>query len=125
MTPSHEGVEKVLANPADDAANGNEEASIDRYLDILKYSLTRAVGSEKYRPLGPLNPWRQAAVQTVNGLLRRVNLEVVKRLPFDPEAREHGLDRPTEAETMIGLRRLENIRFCVEDVLRRSVPGDL
>jgi len=26
---------------------------------------------------------------------------------------------------MIGLRRLENIRFCVEDVLRRSVPGDL
>ncbi|HKN48645.1 MAG TPA: TylF/MycF family methyltransferase [Actinomycetota bacterium] len=125
MTPSHEGVEKVQANPADGAVHGNEEASIDRYLDVLKNSLTRAVGSEKYRPLGPVNPWRQVAVQAVNGLLRPLSLEVVKRLPFDPHAREHGLDRPAEAETMIGLRRLENIRFCVEDVLRRSVPGDL
>src|SRR5260370_32953897 len=67
MTPSHEGVEKVRANPADDAAQGNDEASIDRYLDVLKNSLTRAVGSERYRPLGPVNPWRQAAVQAVNG----------------------------------------------------------
>jgi O-methyltransferase len=115
----------VQANPADDAARGNEDADIDRYLDVLKQSLTRSVTSERYRPLGPVNPWRQAACQAVNGLLRRANLEVVKRLPFDPGAREHGLDWPAEAETMIGLRRLENIRFCVEDVLRRSVPGDL
>jgi len=26
---------------------------------------------------------------------------------------------------MIGLKRLENIQFCVEDVIRRQVPGDL
>ena len=26
---------------------------------------------------------------------------------------------------MIGLRRLENLQFCVTDVLRRDVPGDL
>jgi O-methyltransferase len=106
-------------------AQGTPDASIDRYLDVIKKSLTHAVSSEKYRPLGPVNPWRQAACRAVNGLLRPLNLEVVKRLPFDPEAREHGLDWPDEADTMIGVRRLDNIRFCVEDVLRRSVPGDL
>lgn len=115
----------MRATPQRAAAQETVDASIDRYLDVLKRSLTRNVSSERYRPLGPVNPWRRAACQAVNRLLRPVNLEVVKRLPFDPHAREDGLDRPAEAETMIGVRRLDNIRFCVEDVLRRSVPGDL
>ncbi|HMC03865.1 MAG TPA: hypothetical protein VKJ83_00145, partial [Actinomycetota bacterium] len=80
-----------------DTARGTADADIDRYLDVVKKSLTRAVSSEKYRPLGPVNPWRQAACRAVNGLLCPLNLEVVKRLPFDTEAREHGLDWPDEA----------------------------
>lgn len=46
----------------------------------------------------------------------------------DPKGREErldGRDWPGRAHTMIGLKRLENLRFCVEDVLRRDVPGDL
>ena len=39
--------------------------------------------------------------------------------------REFGLDWPEHAETMVGLRRLDNVQECVEDVLRRGVPGDL
>ncbi len=45
--------------------------------------------------------------------------------PFLPERRAEGSDWPTRAHTMIGLRRLENIRNCAEDVLRCGVPGDL
>ena len=45
--------------------------------------------------------------------------------PFDPGAREIGMDWPSEAETMVGLRRLDNLEFCVADVVRRGVPGDL
>ena len=29
------------------------------------------------------------------------------------------------AETMIGLMRLENLQFCVEDVLKKNIEGDL
>lgn len=50
------------------------------------------------------------------------------RLLFDTDrahARAIGRGRPAEAETMIGLRRLDNIQQCVTDVLRRGVPGDL
>ncbi len=39
--------------------------------------------------------------------------------------REFGLDWPRHAETMIGLRRLDNVEACVTDVLQRDVPGDL
>lgn len=45
--------------------------------------------------------------------------------PFDPEKRAVGLDWPPTAHTMIGLRRLDNIQECVEDVIARGVPGDL
>src|SRR3954469_5343191 len=39
--------------------------------------------------------------------------------------REFGLDWPEHAETMVGLRRLDNVERCIADVLERDVPGDL
>jgi hypothetical protein len=44
---------------------------------------------------------------------------------FDEPIRAEGLDWPARAHTMIGLKRLANLRACVEDVLARKVPGDL
>jgi hypothetical protein len=44
---------------------------------------------------------------------------------FDPQAREEGRDWPQHAHTMIGFRRLDNLRACVERVLEEGVPGDL
>jgi hypothetical protein len=44
---------------------------------------------------------------------------------FDLGARVEGRDWPNLAHTMIGLQRLDNLHFCVEDVLARKVPGDL
>lgn len=43
----------------------------------------------------------------------------------DQRIRTEGLDWPARAHTMIGLKRLANIRTCVEDVLAKKVPGDL
>ncbi len=39
--------------------------------------------------------------------------------------RVDGQDWPADAETMVGLKRLDNIQACVVDVIRRGVPGDL
>jgi O-methyltransferase len=38
--------------------------------------------------------------------------------------RESGLDHPPFAHTMIGLKRLGNLQFCIEDALANQVPGD-
>lgn len=45
--------------------------------------------------------------------------------PFDDQRRIEGREWPLRAHTMIGLKRLENIKFCVNDVLARGVEGDL
>ncbi len=45
----------------------------------------------------------------------------------DPRARQariDGGDWPGRGYTMIGLKRLNNLQFCMEDVLKRGVPGD-
>ncbi len=54
----------------------------------------------------------------------RSNLEGKDR-PFDLGKRVEGQDWPAVAHTMIGIHRLDNLHFCVEDVLARGVPGDL
>src|SRR5205807_7313712 len=45
--------------------------------------------------------------------------------PFDENKRWLGLDWPTHAHTMIGMKRLDNIQSCVQDVLSAGTPGDL
>jgi O-methyltransferase len=44
--------------------------------------------------------------------------------PFNAQARETGRDWPERGHTMVGAKRLDNVQFCVEDVLARGVPGD-
>ncbi len=43
----------------------------------------------------------------------------------DERVRAEGRDWPARAHTMIGFKRLANIRTCVEAVLDDGVPGDL
>jgi O-methyltransferase len=45
--------------------------------------------------------------------------------PVDRERRAEGMDWPLSAATMIGLRRLDNLRACVERIVEEDVPGDL
>ena len=52
-------------------------------------------------------------------------IRLVQRKPFDPQQRAVGGDWPPTAHTMIGLKRLDNFQFCVEDILKRNVAGDL
>jgi hypothetical protein len=43
---------------------------------------------------------------------------------FDANLREHGLDWPSVAFTMIGTKRLANLRQVLESVIGEHVPGD-
>jgi O-methyltransferase len=51
--------------------------------------------------------------------------ELVRRTSFDARNRRDGRDSPADAETLIGLRRLDNLQRCVEDVLKQGIEGDL
>ncbi len=43
----------------------------------------------------------------------------------DLQWRREGRDWPVLAHTMIGMKRLDNLQFCVQSVLADEVPGDL
>ncbi len=104
-----------------DAANPKE-----LYLDLLKKCLTRYVFGETFHKLSP----RKGSLKSMlyapaRKLLALGQLELVRHVPTDLEKRAEGVDWPLGAETMIGLRRLDNLQDCIRDVLQRGVPGDL
>jgi hypothetical protein len=43
----------------------------------------------------------------------------------DHSGRMEGRIWPVVAHTMIGLKRLDNLEFCIEEVIAKGVPGDL
>ncbi|GGP51206.1 TylF/MycF family methyltransferase [Streptomyces abikoensis] len=43
----------------------------------------------------------------------------------DVDARQLGRDWPSVAHTMVGLKRLDNLQYCVETALADGIPGDL
>ncbi len=95
------------------------------YLDLLKRVLTRFNFGESYlrlqKPDG-LVGWAYSLMQRE---FSARGLELLRVARFSPVAREFGLDWPLEAETMVGLKRLDNLEFCVREVVRNEVPGDL
>jgi len=98
----------------------------DLYLQLMKQCLTRMLWREKYRPLeASLTGWRGAVLRPIQRLVRRAHLELVHVEPDRSDARQEGRDWPLEAETMVGLKRLDNLLDCVTSVIRNGVPGDL
>ncbi len=93
----------------------------DLYLDLLERVLTRS-GFPSYRMVRG-EGWTRRLYAPVSMFLERTNLELVRRV--DPRHRESGQDIPVDAETMVGLRRLHDLRACITNVIDDGVPGDL
>ena len=97
------------------------------YLDLLKRTLTRSAFPETpYRPISATSSKAKSQLNhLIQSVLRPRGLELVHHSSTDLALRERGGDWPLEAETMIGLKRLDNLEHCIVRVLRDGVPGDL
>ena len=106
-----------------------ENISADLYLELLKKCLTRSAFPERFAslkmPTVGLRRGLWPLKKLVLSALKRFNLEIVSIQHFDERRRQEGLDWPEDAETMVGLKRLDNLQFCIRDVISRGVPGDL
>ena len=110
----------------------NHHPAASLYLDLLKQCLTRSIFPETYEPLrqpASLRFVRRKLSWGVYPLLKRLlvlqDLELVRPLSHDPAVRRQGRDWPAEAETMIGIDRLDHLQTCVTDVIQKRVLGDL
>jgi O-methyltransferase len=97
----------------------------DRYLDLLKRCLTRFDFDDDLDPVVLGSPWKRRIWSEVSKLLERRAIVAYRKRPFEAWIREEGRDWPTRAETMIGLRRLDNLQECIETVVAGDVPGDV
>lgn len=61
----------------------------------------------------------------LENMLKNKGFTVREKIPYNKDRRERGLDWPAYAESMIGLKRMENIEFCVKDTIQNNIPGDL
>jgi O-methyltransferase len=89
------------------------------YLDQIRHQLTRYDVDEAVPSDWSL---RRRLVVRVMNVLTPLSMG---KTPFGKRIRELGLDWPTDAETMIGMRRLTSLQQCVETVITERVPGDL
>jgi hypothetical protein len=109
------------------------------YLDLLKKCLTGslheesswrvvagAIGKDERTLRRPVRYLWGRARRAGVGLLRNHSMLLVRANPYQQAVREEGLDHPyLLGFTMVGHLRLENVRMCVESVIRDNVPGDL
>ena len=104
MTVADQSVIDVFA-ALDRQQSYNQQAFVvSRYLNLLEQTLTGLILNDAgYLPSHPLS----AGIST------------------DAERRRIGQDWPLNAQTMIGIPRLRNIRTCVQAILSDDVPGDL
>ncbi len=93
------------------------------YFDLLKRCLTNWIYGRseltRVQPDGIIERLLERFLAPEGVLLARMT-------NFDSEKRRGGLDwPPPNAHTMIGLKRLDNLQFCLEDVIANGVPGDV
>lgn len=100
----------------------------DLYLDLLKKTLAFALWPEPPIAIEQFNYQRgqlmKAAVGVVSTILRGLNLQLVRPAPFTIEQRMHGETWPGLADTMVGMKRLDNLQDCLQSVLADGIPGD-
>lgn len=126
---------------------GNDQRTdaVALYLDMTKRSLTDSIYWDDplaiytfFRPRDSAASWKRYSAALLQRLLNRYKIRLVRpysipwfgdysQLSKDQRASIHllGDHWPVRAHTMIGLKRLDNIQFCVETAIKDGIPGDL
>ena len=64
-------------------------------------------------------------LRSFDKFLRKRGYSICKVSRFNQEHRRVGKDWPTYADTMVGLERLNNIEYCVREIVKDNIPGDM
>ena len=107
------------------------ESTNELYLDILRKCLTRALFAKKVER-HTIDPGRYH-LRMINKILRKVltpmNLELVHLRASGPEdyieSTHAAYSRMEDAETMLGIKQLDQMQACIEDIVERDIPGDI
>ena len=92
------------------------------YIDLTKRALTGLLfGETEVGLVAPVSP----AKKLIASLLHRIGFGLARVRQVTNEERAGGLIWPWQGLTMVGLKRLDNLQRCIEQVLHDDVRGDL
>jgi hypothetical protein len=94
------------------------------YLELLKKALSFDLWDAKDGSID-MDQFNETRVRRGLKSIRNGMMQIVQGDEYYKNIRRKGVDWPVFAHTMIGVKRLDNLQFCVEDVLAKNVPGDL
>lgn len=94
----------------------------DRYLDLLKRTLTGTAGAATYEAVIPQSRLHRLVHGPVQRLLDRWDLELLRKA--DREASAQGMGWTATGDTMVGMARLDELEACVAELIADDVPGD-
>jgi len=99
------------------------------YLDLMKKTLSFTLWPEPPVPVDIFlheKPfYKKLVILFISRLFKPSGLLLAMQPNFTTEQRENGMIWPGYADTMIGLKRLDNLQFCIETVLREHIKGDM
>jgi O-methyltransferase len=96
------------------------------YLDLMAKVITRYGFEGHHVTVMPdLHSYEYYLWELVRQAMPGRDIRLVETGEFRADQREEGRDWPVDAESMAGLKRLANTRYCVETALEDGVPGDL
>jgi O-methyltransferase len=122
-TDRQQEMDSIARPETSDAGRSDTAAAL--YIDLLRKCLTREVFDETYITLTATSGRvRRVSARLARGILSRMGLELVRRVPIGERGRVAGA-WPSLAETMVGPVRLQHLERCIRDVVARRVTGDL
>ncbi len=100
----------------------------DNYISLLKDVLIDKSNATRYQltpyPPGQTNFIKRFIVNNlINGLAKK-RLLITGVIRDGERLRDNGLGWPINGYSMIGTKRLDNIQFCIESVVKNNVEGD-
>lgn len=100
----------------------------NRYIELLKNVLSdyHRMDMGEYKPIDASHlTWKTHFLLLADKILRKKGYVICRKIKFNKEDRLNGLDWPAYADTMIGLKRLNNLEDCVRSVVEENIEGDL
>lgn len=98
------------------------------YLDLMKKTLSFILWPEPPIPIdaypGSISSVKRFIASTISKVLNKTKFQVVINRDISNKQRLDGLVWPGYADTMIGLKRLDNLQDCIEIVCNDGVEGD-
>jgi len=112
----------------------------DQYLDLVEKALTASLYDESaWVVVSTEDNWHQLSLSGPKGFrknlkrkvsnwliekLKKRNLYLVEPRKYEEKTRENGRDWPMFGYSMIGMKRMRNIRWIFQQVIEEGIPGD-